>query len=250
MKKILIIGATSAIAEACARAWVTRGDRVALAGRNAARLHTIAADLAVRAAGGAGAADVPVLSLDVNDLSQHAGVLAAAAERLGGLDVVLLAHGTLPDQAECAASVDRALQEIATNGTSTVALMTLAGQRLAAQGRGTIAVISSVAGDRGRASNYVYGSAKALVSAFASGQRQSLRATGVHVMTIKPGFVDTPMTAAFRKGPLWAKPAKVAQDIVRGVDRGRNVVYTPGFWWLIMAIIRSIPEAVFVKLKL
>jgi len=112
-------------------------------------------------------------------------------------------------------------------------------------------VISSVAGDRGRQSNYVYGSAKALVSAFASGLRQRMHKVGVSVVTIKPGFVDTPMTAHLPKGgPLWAKPDQVARDIVGGMDKGRSIVYTPGFWRLIMLIIKHIPEFVFVKLKL
>ena len=146
--------------------------------------------------------------------------------------------------------VGYALREIATNGTSVVSLMTLAGEQFAQQKAGTIAVISSVAGDRGRQSNYVYGSAKALVSAFASGQRQRLRKLGVNVMTIKPGFVDTPMTASFKKGALWAKPDQVARDILAGVDKGRSVVYTPGFWRFIMLIIKHIPEFVFVKIAL
>ena len=143
-----------------------------------------------------------------------------------------------------------ALAEIATNGTSVVSLMTAAANRFEAQGHGAIAVISSVAGDRGRQSNYVYGSAKALVSAFASGLRQRLAKKGISVTTIKPGFVDTPMTAAFKKGPLWAKPDQVAKDIVVAIDQGKTVVYTPGFWRLIMLIIKHIPEFIFVKLKL
>lgn len=113
-----------------------------------------------------------------------------------------------------------------------------------------IAVISSVAGDRGRQSNYVYGSAKALVSAFASGMRQRLSKQGVHVITIKPGFVSTPMTAHLKQGALWAQPEQVAKDITRAIDQGQRVVYTPGFWRWIMLIIKHIPEFVFVKLKL
>ena len=129
-------------------------------------------------------------------------------------------------------------------------LMGLAAEQFEAQGRGAIAVISSVAGDRGRQSNYVYGSAKALVSAFASGLRQRLAKCGVAVVTIKPGFVDTPMTASFKKGALWASPQKVAGDIVQGIDKGRAVVYTPGFWRAIMFVITHIPERIFVKLSL
>ena len=123
-------------------------------------------------------------------------------------------------------------------------------RRLERQGSGTLAVISSVAGDRGRASNYLYGSAKAAVTAFASGLRQKLRDRGVNVLTIKPGFVDTPMTRDFRKGPLWAQPAQVAKGIARAIDSRRGVAYLPGFWWAIMRVITHIPEPVFRRIKL
>ena len=142
------------------------------------------------------------------------------------------------------------LQEINTNALSVVALLTRVANHLAQQRSGTIAVISSVAGDRGRGSNYVYGSAKALVTAFLSGLRQRLGKVGVGVVTIKPGFVDTPMTAAFPKGPLWARPESVAQGIVKAIDRRSGTVYLPGFWWPIMFVIRAIPERVFLRLSL
>jgi decaprenylphospho-beta-D-erythro-pentofuranosid-2-ulose 2-reductase len=142
------------------------------------------------------------------------------------------------------------VKEFNTNGTSTIALMTVAANRFEAQRHGALAVISSVAGDRGRQSNYLYGSAKAAVSAFASGLRQRLAKVGVAVVTIKPGFVDTPMTKDFPKGPLWAKPEAVARGIMRAIDRRRNVVYLPWFWCLIMLIIRHIPESVFKRIKL
>jgi short-subunit dehydrogenase len=129
-------------------------------------------------------------------------------------------------------------------------LSTVLAEYFAAQRRGVIAVISSVAGDRGRQSNYVYGAAKAAVTAFASGLRQKLFPRGVRVLTIKPGFVDTPMTAAFPKGILWASPQRVARDIVRAMDGGRAVLYTPWFWRPIMAVINSIPEAIFCRLRL
>lgn len=245
MKKILIIGATSAIAEACARQWAQRGDKLFLAGRQPQALTAIADDLTSR-----GALSVGWVQFDATHLAQHAAVLTQAHAHMGGLDVVLIAHGTLSDQARAQTDATYALQEITTNGTSVVSLMTHAGEYLARQGSGCIAVISSVAGDRGRQSNYVYGSAKALVSAFASGLRQRLRKHGVQVVTIKPGFVDTPMTASFPKGPLWAQPSQVAQDILRGVDQGRCVVYTPGFWRLIMLVIKHIPERIFVRMSL
>jgi len=186
----------------------------------------------------------------VNALERHEALLAQAWARFGEVDVVLLAHGTLPDNAACANDPALAVREFNTNGTSTIALMAAAAQRLQAQGHGTLAVISSVAGDRGRASNYLYGSAKAAVTAFASGLRQRLGGSGVNVLTIKPGFVDTPMTQAFRKGPLWASPQAVARGIVHAIERRRAVAYLPGFWWVIMRVITHIPEPLFRRIRL
>ena len=245
MRKILIIGATSAIAEATARILATRGDALYLVARNQARLAAIASDLSVR-----GSPRVSSEVLDANDVAGHEAMLARAEAFLGGYDTVLVAHGTLSDQKACEASVELTLQEINTNGLSVIALLTRVANRLSQQRAGTIAVISSVAGDRGRGSNYVYGSAKALVTAFLSGLRQRLAKVGVSVVTIKPGFVDTPMTAAFPKGPLWARPAAVAQGIVKAIDRRSNTVYLPGFWWPIMLIIKAIPERLFLRLSL
>lgn len=243
MQKILIIGATSAIAESVARLYAARGAALYLAGRSAGKLDTIAADLRVR---GAQRAEHGVL--DVNDVAAHGALLDTAWSTLGGIDTVLIAHGTLPDQAACDASVDLSLREFATNGTSTIALATALAQRL--QSGATLAVISSVAGDRGRASNYLYGSAKAAVTAYLSGLGQRLRPAGVNVLVIKPGFVDTPMTAAFKKGALWATPDKVAAGILRAIGKRRAVAYLPGFWWAIMMIIKNIPEFVFRRIKL
>ena len=251
MNNVLIIGATSAIAEACARVWAQRGDRVFLAARGEAQLQSVANDLRTR-----GAAFVGHKVFDATAFDQHAALLADATQAMGGLDTVLIAHGTLSDQDRAQKDVTYALKEVEINGTSVVALMgrvaeQFEAQKFEAKKRGCIGVISSVAGDRGRQSNYVYGSAKALVSAFASGLRQRMHKVGVSVVTIKPGFVDTPMTAHLPKGgPLWAKPDQVARDIVGGMDKGRSIVYTPGFWRLIMLIIKHIPEFVFVKLKL
>jgi decaprenylphospho-beta-D-erythro-pentofuranosid-2-ulose 2-reductase len=245
MRKILIVGAGSAIAEATARIFAARGDALFLVGRKTDVLASMAADLKIR-----GAREVGVETLDANDLESHEPLLNRAEQLMGGLDTVLIAHGTLSDQKACEGSVAITLRELNTNAISVVALLTLLGARFEARRAGTIAVISSVAGDRGRQSNYVYGSAKALVTAFTSGLRQRLYKSGVAVVTIKPGFVDTPMTAAFRKGPLWAKPQQVATGIVRAIDRSAAVVYLPAFWRLIMLIIRSIPEGIFRRLKL
>jgi decaprenylphospho-beta-D-erythro-pentofuranosid-2-ulose 2-reductase len=253
MKKILIIGAGSAIAEAVARLFAQRGDYLFLVGRKAEVLNSLCADLNVR---GAGAIGMHVM--DANDFSAHEAMLNDAERSLGGLDVVLIAHGTLSDQKACEASVDLTLREMTTNALSVVALLTRVAERFEQRKTGrwsaaaapTIAVISSVAGERGRQSNYVYGSAKAMVTAFTSGMRQRLSKSGVRVVTIKPGFVDTPMTAALEKGLLWARPQQIAPAIVRAVDGASGVLYVPGFWRLIMFVIRCIPERVFQRLKL
>jgi short-subunit dehydrogenase len=142
------------------------------------------------------------------------------------------------------------LDEFTTNAISYMALMTRLANVFEAQKWGCLAVISSVAGDRGRGSNYVYGAAKGAVSLFAQGLRNRLSKSGVVVVTIKPGFVDTPMTAHLKKNPLFAKPAPVGRRIYTAMLRGESVVYVPWFWWWIMLIIRNIPEAIFKKLSL
>ena len=161
MQRILIIGSTSAIAEATARLWAARRDTLFLVGRKPDRLDVIAADLRVR-----GATSVGCYTMDACDTPAHAAMLEAAVSAMGGLDVALIAHGSLPDQKACEVSVDQTLKEIDTNGLSVIALATLLGEKFAAQGSGSLAVIGSVAGDRGRQSNYVYGAAKGMVSLF------------------------------------------------------------------------------------
>jgi short-subunit dehydrogenase len=188
--------------------------------------------------------------LDAGEMGRYASMLDAAAAQMGGIDAALIAHGTLSDQAACQNSVDLLLQEFTTNALSVMALCTHLANRFEAQRHGVIAVISSVAGDRGRQSNYVYGAAKAAVTAFASGLRQRLYPKGVAVVTIEPGFVSTPMTAAFKKGALWAAPETVATSIVRAMDRGASVIYTPWFWRPIMWLVKAIPESIFRRLRL
>ena len=246
MRKILIVGATSAIAEATARLFAARGDALYLLARNAERLGAIKADLDVR-----GAVRCATAKLDVVDFAAHTAMIDAAERELGGLDTVLIAHGTLSDQAECATCVDAMRREFDINALSTMALLTTLANRFEARKRGTLAVISSVAGDRGRQSNYVYGASKAALTAFLSGLRQRLAKSNVDVLTIKPGFVDTPMTAAIaNKGALWAKPDAIAAGIIRAIDKRRSVVYLPWFWSPIMFVIRHIPEFVFKKIAL
>ena len=245
MKRIIILGASSMIAEQCARIWASRGYKLYLIARNDTKLQNIAADLRVR-----GAQKVYTYCKDLNDMDLHDKLLDEADDKLGGIDTVLIAHGTLSNQKFCERSVKETMDEIQTNSLSTISLLNLVANRFEAKQNGTICVISSVAGDRGRASNYVYGSAKAMVSTYTSGLRQRLHKSNVAVVTVKPGFVDTPMTAEFKKGFLWAKPSAVAEKITRAIEKKNGEIYVPGFWRPIMAIIKSIPNIIFKRMSL
>jgi decaprenylphospho-beta-D-erythro-pentofuranosid-2-ulose 2-reductase len=245
MRKILVIGAASAIAEASAQLFAQRGDSLFLLARSHEQLEVIAADLRIR-----GAAAVHFETFDVNEAERHTAVLERAVEALGGLDIVLVAHGTLPDQQACEQDIGLLRRELDTNAVSSLLLLMQLAQRFEQQGHGTLAVISSVAGDRGRQSNYVYGAAKGMLSIFLQGLRNRLQPHGVQVLTIKPGFVDTPMTAEFRKGLLWAQPETIARGIQKAINRGADVVYLPWFWRYIMWVIRSIPEVIFKRMRL
>jgi decaprenylphospho-beta-D-erythro-pentofuranosid-2-ulose 2-reductase len=244
MKNLLIVGATSAIAQATAACFAAEGAHLFLVGRNAGKLAAVADDLRVR-----GATAVETFTLDVNAIERHDEMLDAAMKALGSLDAVLIAHGTLSNQEACEAFVEETLKEWSTNFTSTIALLTLLANRFEQQRHGTIAVISSVAGDRGRQSSYVYGAAKAAISTFLQGLRGRMSKANVKVITIKPGTVDTPMTAHLKKGMLFARPERVGVDIHRAMERGTDIIYTPAYWRIIMAIVKVIPERVMKKLS-
>ena len=243
--RVLIIGATSAIASETARAYAERGARLFLTGRNAAKLASVADDLRVR-----GAVEVQSAVLDVGQIPQQAQVIDSAIAALGGLDVALVAHGTLPVQSVCETEVDKTVDALHVNFTATVALLTVLANYFQAERRGSIAVITSVAGDRGRRSNYVYGAAKGGVERFLQGLRNRLHPSGVSVVTIKPGFVDTPMTAAVKKSPLFASARRVGRGIHRAIEHRRDVVYIPWFWRPVMMVIRGLPERLFKRLHL
>lgn len=241
---ILIVGATSAIATAAARIFAERRNHLFLIARNGERLSDLVADLKVR-----GAQSVATLTLDLDDFAAHAGAITEAADYLQQIDVALLCHGVLPDQAAGEANFKLALKSINTNGLSVISLLTEIAQRLRTQGRGTIAVITSVAGMRGRQPNYIYGSAKALVSTYLQGLRGRLHEHNVHVIDIRPGLVDSPMTARFEKGPLWTTPDRVAEIIVNSIGSKKHTVYAPGYWRYIMFVVNAIPEFIFKRMK-
>lgn len=242
---VLIFGATSAIATDVARRFAGGGATLFLVGRSEEKLAALRDDLLVR-----GAKRVETAVADLTEIESHQRVVDAAKKSLGTLDQVLVAYGVLGDQKASETSVATTLRDWQVNATSTIALLTLLANELERQRFGTLAVISSVAGDRGRQSNYVYGAAKAALSAFLSGLRARLSKANVRVVTIKPGMVDTPMTAHMKKGPLFASPERVGQDIHQAMLRGRAVVYTPWYWRGVMLIIRLIPEPIFKRLPL
>ena len=245
-RQVAIFGATSAIAEACARAWAMQGAVLFLAGRRADELERMVRDLKVR-----GAHEVTVWAGDLADVGAHPGMLEALASATGTPDIVLLAWGTLTDQARAEAEPAYAASELVVNFTAPAALILALAPQLAARGGGVMACITSVAGNRGRQSNFVYGAAKGGLQRFLEGLRHRLHAKGVAVLDIRPGFVDTPMTAHIdRSGPLWATPEKVAADIVRAVARRRAVLYTPWFWRWIMLIVQLLPRPLFHRTKL
>ncbi|WP_040727930.1 SDR family oxidoreductase [Thiomicrorhabdus sp. Kp2] len=244
-KNILIIGATSAIAKATLRLYAEQNHNLFLVARNETLLQNIAEDAKIR-----GANQVESQAFDLSNLEQHSSLLETVYQTYPKIDIVLIAHGTLPNQQACQDNLEIALQEININALSTISLLTLLANRFETQKSGSIAVITSVAGDRGRQSNYVYGAAKSMVSTFLQGLRNRLNDSNIQVLDIKPGFVDTPMTAEFKKGALWAQPEQVANSIIKAINNNRNTLYTPWFWWGIMFIIRNIPEFIFKKLKL
>lgn len=243
--KILIIGATSAIAYETAKCFAKDGAELFLVARSSEKLEAVQNDLKVR-----GAKRAESYVLDVSQLDQHEAMIRSAIETLGELDMVLIAHGTLSDQRLSQQNVTKTLEEFTTNCTSVISLLTLLANYFEPRKRGCIAVITSVAGDRGRNSNYVYGAAKGAVSVFLQGLRSRLAKSGVAVVTVKPGFVDTPMTASMRKGLLFASPRKVGEGIYYAMLKGREVVYLPWFWRPIMLVVKSIPEPIFKKLSI
>ena len=246
-RAIAIFGATSDIAMAVARNYAEASWRLVLVGRNAESMATSQSDLKVR-----GAAAVVVQTADFVELDTLPEVVQAAWSEFGGLDVAFLAYGTLPDQAACEADAATAEAALVANFTSPVLLLNeIARHFTLSRRRGVIAAISSVAGDRGRMSNHIYGAAKGGLQRYLEGLRHRLYNAGVAVLDIRPGFVSTKMTAHVPQGgPLWATPEKVAADITKAIAARRAVLYTPWFWQGVMLIIRSVPSAVFHRTKL
>jgi decaprenylphospho-beta-D-erythro-pentofuranosid-2-ulose 2-reductase len=244
-RKILVLGATSGIAEATCRIWAAQGASLFLVARNQAKLDAVAQDLRIR-----GASYVDTAVADLDDTDRHPELLAHAVNSLTGMDVAYLAHGILGDQAEAEQDFNAAAQILYTNLLAPVSLLTWLANFCVQRHAGTLAVISSVAGERGRKSNYVYGSSKAGLSAFLDGLRNRVDREGVTVLSIKPGPTRTAMTAAMPKSEKFADVDSVAESIVGAIAKRKDVLYVPFQWGPIMFVIRSIPERIFKKLNL
>lgn len=242
-KSAAILGASSALGQAIARQLAEKGHTLYLAARDDAKLDTVQKDLLAR-----GASRVVTLVTDFDDIGQHDELVSGIAS----VDAVYTVYGTLPDQTLCENDWDATMAALQTNFISTASLLGRLANEFESRGQGTLIVVSSVAGDRGRKSNYVYGSAKGALSIFSAGLRNRLAGTGVHVLTVKPGFIDTPMTQHLEKKPaiLWVNADKVATDILKAEAAGKNSIYTPWFWRYILLIISHIPEFIFKRLSL
>lgn len=244
-RKILVLGATSGIAEATCRIWASQGASLFLVARSADKLAAVAADLRAR-----GASFVDTAVADLDDTDRHPALLAHAVNSLTGLDVAYLAHGVLGDQQRAEQDFNTAAHILHTNMMAPISLVTWLANFFVERRGGTIAVLSSVAGDRGRKSNYVYGSSKAGLSAFLDGLRNRVDREGVNILTIKPGPTKTAMTAAMKGSEKFADVNAVAKAIVTAIDKRMDVLYVPFQWQPIMFVIRHIPERVFKKLNL
>jgi short-subunit dehydrogenase len=245
--KIIILGATSAIAEATARLYAGEGAEMLLVARQSERLAAIAADLRLR-----GAARVETTMRDLADDSDVAEAFACFVAALGGVDHVLLAYGVLGDQREAERDPGEARASLRINFISAAAWVLVAAEVLERQRHGSLVVLGSAAGDRGRRVNFVYGAAKAGLATLVEGVAHRFANSGPRAVIVKPGPVITPMTEGFanRRGLLWATPETAAAIVRRAADRGGPVVYAPWFWRWIMLVIRLLPTPIFNRLNI
>jgi short-subunit dehydrogenase len=241
---ILLIGANSAIATAVARLYASDGHSLFLVGRDLAKLETLRDDLTVRGAGG-----VALVELDITHTARHTELIERAHTALGTIELAIICHGLLPDQEKCERDFTALQASLDVNVISTLSLLVELGKYFGIQGKGSLAVITSVAGDRGRRSNYVYGASKSMISTFLEGLRGRLHDSGVNVIDIRPGLVDSPMTRELKKGPLFSTPERVARCIVKGIKKNRTTLYAPAYWRFVMLVVKAIPQRLFKRLR-
>ncbi|MFZ9366728.1 MAG: SDR family NAD(P)-dependent oxidoreductase [Burkholderiaceae bacterium] len=242
-QRIVIIGASSAIAEHCARLWARESADFLLVGRDLARVQRVADDLRVRSP----QSDIQIVQIDFLDVEAIATLAQQAAQ--SAIDIVLIAHGDLPVQQNCEQDLHQAQAALQVNGLSPALFAEAFAKQLARQGRGTLALIGSVAGDRGRKANYVYGAGKGMVERYAQGLQHRFATTGIKIVLIKPGPTATPMTAHLPSGGL-AKVDQVAHAIIKAIESGKPVAYVPAKWQLIMLIVQHLPRWIFHKLNI
>lgn len=245
--RVVILGALSAIATAAARIYAKEGAALTLAARNRERLESLAADLKAR-----GAVQVEIAAMDLEAEAPNAAAhLADWSARMGGIDHVHLVYGYLGTQEKASSDTAELARITASNYTSAIHWAEATANVLRKQKHGSLVAVSSVAGDRGRQSNYAYGAAKGGIALFVQGIAHSLAGTGARAVAVKPGFVDTPMTDGLKKGgPMWASADQVGRAIRRAADKGGPIQYAPGKWRLVMLVIRSVPSFIFHKTKL
>ncbi len=246
-ESVVILGATSGVARYIAHEFARLGCALVLAGRDTAEIEILAEDIHVRFR-----TPCHVIAFDAAAYDRHGAFVDDCGEALGAMpDGVVLCFGYMPDQTRAQAEFDQARQTIEVNFTGAVSILERFAAVFESRGSGFIAALSSVAGDRGRKMNYLYGASKAGLSAYLQGLRNRLHPAGVRVTTIKPGFMDTPMTMGMKlPRPLVAAPDKAAQAMTRAILKGREVAYVPFFWRYIMWIIKSIPEWQFKKMSI
>lgn len=245
VQSVLVLGGTSEIALATLRKLAERRLRtVVLAGRDTARLSSASADLQR-----AGVSQVEAVQFDALDVASHGRLVEELWSQHGEFDLVLLAFGVLGDQERDERDAASALTVIDVNFRAAVSLGIPLAQRMRAQGHGTIVVLSSVAGERARRANFVYGASKAGLDAFYQGLADSMVGSGVHVVVVRPGFVHTRMTAGRPAAPFSTTPDRVADDIVRGVARGSVTVWSPGILRPVMSALRHLPRPIFRKMR-
>jgi decaprenylphospho-beta-D-erythro-pentofuranosid-2-ulose 2-reductase len=239
VQSVLVLGGTSEIGVATARALVEgRARTVILAARDPAKCAAAADSLRA-----AGAERVEAVAFDARDTGSHEAFVQDVWSRFGDIDLALVAFGVLGDE-------DEALEMLEVNFTGAASVMLPLARRMQDQGQGTIVVLSSVAGERARKSNYLYGASKAGIDAFAQGMGDRLAGTGVHVMVVRPGFVHTKMTEGMDAAPLSTTPEAVAQEIVRGLARGAHTVWAPPPLRLVMSVLRHVPRPIFRRLPI
>jgi short-subunit dehydrogenase len=245
MGPIAIFGATSTLAQALAERFASTGCSLVLVGRSREKLTAIAKHLASLNPN----AVTETIAADFENLAAVGEVVSRVFDGPVPPTMAIISHGALISNSECLSDEKTFLRNVTVNFTSTAFLADKAGAALANKTGGTVVVVTSVAGDRGRQSNYCYGATKAAVSAYLDGLRASLASKGVSVLEVKPGVMDTAMTAHLPRSPLMASPQKVAADIIKAIKGRKRRIYTPWYWKVVMTVLKMVPDAIWPKVK-